>query len=358
MKTRMFIISYGFVLVAILLVTPLSYSQGTDPNEQRWDLVMIKEAHIWNNLLKNYAYADHNKFWPDTKASLQQVLTNWPDSRWADDAALMLAGGKASFENDPAGAINDLERIISEYPNGKTVVVGWNSNRGCYLDETWIFCRAGLVSLDSDGSVRFSRPFDRDDKISQKEEEALAYFEHIHKYPRSTKVTAQLVMAQIKAQNDNIAGAIEVLEEVTSNCAEYFAATVHADKIAASEKDGYHIRHLQRPEFKAYIFLIGYYEGKGKPEKAITTVDEFTRFANDSPRWDIIKRLGKFYDKHGLETKARAEYQLALTTIKNHMKLQRERNRHLEFADPNDADRLPNLTREKENLRNLATKKN
>lgn len=358
MQRKSLIMFLSLVLGLVGSVEYSVYAEQPVPDTTRWDLVMIKEAPIWKNLLKNYGYAEHKKYWPERKAALETIVNQVSDSRWADDALLILACGKAGFENDTVGAIADLRNVVKEYPKAQTIVVYWDPDIGCVFDQTWLMWRGGLVFLNPDKTIRIAKPFDRDDEISQMENEALAYFGHLEKYPRSTKVMARLFMAEILARKKgDVQGAIAVLEEITADAAGYLAATVQADGIAALKPDGYHIRTLYRPELGAYFSLIGRYEELGKIDKAIAKADEFAGIANKAPRWDIIKRLGEFYNRHNLKGKAAAQYRLALTKVKEYIEADRERSKRLEHIKPEKTEVSANLKREEVELENLIKKR-
>jgi len=324
------------------------------PSANRWDLVMIKEAPIWKNLLKNYGHAPHEKYWPDRKVALEEVVSQYPNSQWADDAALILACAKADSENDTVGAIAGLQNVVKAYPNAQSIVVFWDPAIACVFDRTWLMWQGGLVFLNPDKTIRSAKPFDRHGEISQTESEALAYFEHLEKYPRSTKVTAQFFIAKMPYQKGDVEGAISALEKITSNSAGYLSTMVQADGVAALGPYGYHIRDLSRPEVDAYFDLIGLYEQKGQFDKAIAKGDQFASSVNNGPRWDIIKLLGKFYDGRNFKEKAKAQYQVALSVVEKYIEADKERSKHLEFIKPpTEQDLSPHLKREAAELESL-----
>ena len=163
----------------IMLANGVSTAYGQEISSKRWDLQMIEEAPIWHRL-KMYHFFDPIKYWPERKTELQTLINQFPASRWADDAALILAGGQASIEGDRAGALVTLRRVIADYPDGNTIVVNWLPDSGCRLDEIWLVITGGLSAK---GSVSSSRPFDRYGTISKGNLEILAYFEHLENIP-------------------------------------------------------------------------------------------------------------------------------------------------------------------------------
>ncbi len=328
---RPFIFVLTIFVASMIVFTPTSLSEKhISPDTERWDIQMVKEARIWHNLLTNYYYAEHNRYWPKRKAALEKIVQEFPDSQWADDAALILACGKASFENEPAGAKAALEEVIRRYPNGRTVVSHWHPEDGCKFDDTWLTWQGGLVFLKPDGTVRIAKPFDRDGEICHLEKEALAYFRHLKRYPRATKVMAQLFISEILGQKGDRADAIAALEKIVTNSALYIAVISKADRVAASQPDGYHIRSLvRRPEYRAYLSLIGYYEKQDEVDKAAEMADKLLNLCSkDGWLWAINKHIGDFYNKHGLRKKAKEQYQLALAGLMKH-KNDMEKNPYL-----------------------------
>jgi tetratricopeptide (TPR) repeat protein len=309
-----FIIGIGlFFLISSFAFA--QHAQATaEPASERWDLQMIKEAPIWKNLLVNYAYADHKKFWPERKKALETILEQFPESRWADDAALVLACGKASFENNMDGAISALKKVAEIYPYGRTIVVEWDPQDGCRFDDTWLMWQGSLVFLNPDGTARTSKPFHRYGEISPLEKEALAYFNHLDQFPRSTKVTAQFFISEMLGLKGDKVGAVAVLEEIVSRSASYLPQINKADRGAASQPEGYYTRGLTtRPEYRAYFSLIGYYEKLKKIDKAkAAAVNFYNSCSSDGWLWAFNRYMGDFYERHNLWKQAEEQYQTAL----------------------------------------------
>lgn len=312
------IIVISLIISCVLIYSP-AQSFGESGDILRWDLFMIKEAPIWNNLLVDYPLADHKKFWPERKKALEKVVTEYPNSRWADDAALMLACGKASFEGDKTGAIADLKKIASKSSSGQTIVTSWSPDGGCRIDEIWLMWQGGLVFLNPNGSVRISKPFDKDGSISSLQKEALSYFAHVDKYPVTTKITAQLFSAEMMESMGDRAGTVSMLEDIASNAESYLSLLSRADKAAASQQYGYHIRSLvRRPEYRAFLSLIKYYEMQHETDKATKRADLLVSLSSpDGWLWNVNKQIGDLYDRIGKRGKAEEQYKLALSGLKS-----------------------------------------
>ena len=262
------------IIILVLVITSLSYvsiAQEKIPGDaERWDLRMIKEAKIWDKLTTNILYADRQKYWPERKAALESVVRDYPDSRWADDAALILACGRADFDNDIDGAITDLQKVAAEYPDGKTMVTSWipGGDFPCEFDQTWTSSTGWLVFLNQDGSTRIAKPFDREGTIPQLYKERLAYFNHLEKYPRRTNVMARIFISKLLVRKGDSAQATMVLKDVVLKSKD-LAKTIAADSKAASGTCGYHIRNLRRPEYNAYFLLAHLYKKQKDKPKAI-----------------------------------------------------------------------------------------
>jgi tetratricopeptide (TPR) repeat protein len=325
------------VLVASMIVFAATSLSGKhiSPDTERWDIQMVKEVRIWQNLLTHYYYAEHEKYWPERKAALEKIVSEFADSRWADDAALILACGKASFENESAGAIAALEEVISRYPDGQTIVAHWYPEGGCRFDDRWLTWQGGLVFHNPDGTIRTAKPFNRDGEICHLEQEALAYFGHLKRYPRATKVMAQLFISEILSQKGDRAGATAVLEKIVANSASYIAAMSDADRVAASQPDGYHIRSLvRRPEYRAHLSLIGCYEKQDEVDKAVKMADKLLSLCSkDGWLWTINKHIGDFYNRHDLRQEAKEQYQLALAGLMRHKNDMEKRSKLVDGSD-------------------------
>jgi len=334
MKQPFIFILTVFVASMIVFAPISSLGRNISTDSQRWDIQMGKEARIWQNLLTNYYYADHQRYWPRRKAALEKIVNEFAQSRWADDAALILACGKASFENDSEGAIAALEEVIRRYPDGQTVVAHWFPDDGCRFDNTWLMWQGGLVFLNPDGTVRVAKPFSRGG-MSQLEKECLAYFGHLEKYPVATKVMAQLFKSQILGHKGHTAEAIATLEAITSNSGTYLATLNRADKRAASRADGHYIRSaIKRPECQAYLSLIGYYEKAGDVEKAVGKAGELLNiYSKDGWQWTINRHIGNFYDRLGFRGQAKEQYRLALDGLMVYKDLTEKREKLIEGSD-------------------------
>ena len=296
-----------------------SRSHGQEMSSKRWDLQMIEEAPIWHRLKIHYFDEPVKKYWPERKTALQTVITQFPASRWADDAALMLAGGQASIEGDRAGALRTLRQVMDNYQDRNTVVVGWAPDIGCALDRIWLGT-TGLLSPE--GSVSESRPFDRYGTISKVDLKILAYFEHLEKYPRRTIDVAQLISAQIRAEQRDFKGAIAELELLIARSANLKRIVATDGQLANRPKvilsalvrfAPFRVRGVARPQYSAYHYLMHLYQSQKEVEKAM---DVGLKLANigssDGREWFINRVVGNLLAQNGRWAKAEEQYQFAV----------------------------------------------
>lgn len=323
-----------FFIVATLIACPCTFAQEACDDSFRWDLQMIREAPIWQNLLVNYSYADHRERWPERKRALELILEKHPQSQWADDAALILACGKANFEDNTKGALADLRKLIREYPYGQTVVVHWDREDGCILDDVWLTRQGGLVFLNPDNSVRASNPFSRDG-ITQREKETLAYFRHLRQFPRSTQVMAKLILSNILIMEGQESQAASVLNDIVSTSRTYLALVNRADKRAAVRPDGYLISNLTyRPEYHAHLSLMWHYEKQGALEKSFEVAQQLIKLASDDGwLWTINRQIGDFYGRNRQLDRANTQYKLALVGLKKHQGILKKRSEMVQGSE-------------------------
>lgn len=323
----------AFILASwiVFTLTACSYGENASPNLQRWDLRIIDEArinkaHLWFNLLTEYSNARYKEAWSRRKAALQEVVEKYPASQWADDAAVILACGKYEFEGDRDGAIADLKAAVAKYPNGHSIVdtFYWPIGEGCRLDGVFVHTGGSLVVMDPNGEIKKTYPFDRNGEIHQKGKEILAYFAHLERYPIYTRDVANVSIAKILLNEKDYSGAVAAVETVVAD-ANRMSRVARADKIAASDPNGFFLEGVYRPEYAAYTLLVYAYGKLGDKEKAIAKLDACSAIVNQSHRYSMMLTMGRFYKHYGLRSKARAQYQRALQQLEEFIEAERER---------------------------------
>lgn len=311
-----------------------TYCEQFAGTAERWDLRIIDEAPIWSGLLVDYAYADRAKHWPDRKAALQTTVDEFPESRWADDARLLLAGGQASIEGDVTGAIASLRAAMDKYPLEQTVVGSWAPDLGCLFDAAWLSEAPGLVILDADGSVRATHPYDRDGLLSPQDRETLAYFAHLERHPRLTKDTAQLIIAQMLFHQGEVTAAIAGLEALISRYPD-LAAINAADREAAANPDGYLIAHepiwylkpIWRPQYQAYCYLMEWCALQGDKDKAVATGLQLVSLCTpDGWDWYLNRHVGRVLSRNDRWAEAAEQFRLALQGLRRLIQDEAARN--------------------------------
>jgi len=314
-------------------ISVLKCAEANSSDSLRWDQQMIKEAPIWKYLLVNYFYADRTIYWPERKEALQKVIEEFPDSRWADDAALLLAGGQASIEGDINGAINRLKNIIHDYSSENTVITGWDLGKGCRLNEAWLMWAPSIALLNPDRTIRASYPFDQDGMISILEKEALIYFDHMEKYSIPTKYVAQLVIASMLQAQGDTSGAISELENLINGYSDIHTIN-KADRETASKPGGYliaceppfHMNPVWRVQYATYQLLINLYQLQGEQEKAVTTGLALVLLCSpDGWYWNINRHVGDICAKNDQWVVAAEQYELALQGVRNLVEVQAQR---------------------------------
>ncbi len=313
-------LSMTILLAALLLAAapPGAEGQQGAGTEERWDLTMIREAPQWQPLLTAYPYADHRRFWPERKAALESILERHPDSRWADDAALCLACGRASFDGDLAGAAAEMERIAAACPEAQTVVDRWDPEADCRFDETWLMWQGSLVFLDPDGSPRSVKPFDRDRVIDSLEQESLTYFGHLERYPRSTATVARWLGARMLLAAGERDRATDRLDGLAAAASRYLPRILAADRLAAAGPDGFLIlRQPPRPEVEAVLALAAERQRQGRTEDALAAAGILAGVAAQDLPWSVHRRLGDLYRQAARADLAETRYDLALEGLES-----------------------------------------
>lgn len=297
---------------------------------KRWDLEIINEAHILSKLLKNYYEGDTEKYWLETKESLEYIINNYQDSRWVDDAFLMLACGQAGIEKDIEQAIMTLEKVIQDYPNESTVVSGWYHWQGrCEFNNVWLSEVVQIICFNDDYSILGTRPYDRDDYISICEKIVLLHFEHLDQYPNLTKDVARYLIAQMLYHSGKILEASLEYEKILPNIS-VFKQMSDFDLIASKGSYGFLIRGYQIPIFRiqysACMELINIYLSQGDGNKLFNVITKLNSICKPEEGWywNINQYLGDIYTKCEKWDSAVSNYENALESLQHTIVLKAE----------------------------------
>ncbi|NLD47074.1 MAG: hypothetical protein GX660_07725 [Clostridiaceae bacterium] len=240
----------------------------------------------------------------------------------------MLIGEKAIIENNIEGAIIELREIIKKYPSKNTILVNWNHEKGCLINEAWLMWAPGLVSFNEDNSIRTSFPFDKDSTISVLENEVLTYFEHINNYPQKTKDVAQYIIALILRHIGDNEGAISELENIQTKYADLSKIRAN-DFDAATQPYGYLIENeppfdefpLWRVQYAASLLLTDLYSQQNEIANVKKLSSKIvSECSPDGWYWNINKYVGDIYAKNNLKNLAIEQYDIAIDGIKNKSK--------------------------------------
>jgi len=289
-----------------------------------WDNNIISEAEKWQYLLVNYYSGDRSSSWTERKQALLNLTEKFPNSMWADDAALMLASGQAVIEDDFDGAIVQLRNIISSYPTSETILDRWDSEAGCLIREGWLYWAPICVSFDPDRNIIRTFPFNRDGHICILEHEALTYFEHFAKYPQLTKDVAQYAIASILLDISDISGAIDELENLLIEYPDLSVIRTQ-DYQAEIKPYGYFIGHeppydqmpIWRVQYAACVLLINLYQQVGENEKAISlSLKLASECSPDGWYWKINRFIGDICSENSEWNLAAEQYDLSLKGIR------------------------------------------
>ena len=324
------------ILIIIAFSLDAQNLQENTSSNQQWENSIINDALIWRNLLIKHTLANKNEFWVERQAAFNKVITDYSNSNWADDAALMLVGERAVIENNIDDAITDLREIILNYSTESTIVTGWDYTRGCEISEAWLMYAPSLVLINKNDSV-IARPYNRDGRISIVEHEQLAYFNHLENYPQLTKDVAHYIIALMLKRNNDIDGAINELEILLSAYPD-LSVIRNIDYSAYQQQYGYLIGSVPpydnspiwRVQYSASVLLINLYIQQNNIKDATKIADKLSvQVTYDGWYWGLNRYLGDFYAKNNSVNKAILEYDRAIQGLNN--KIER------------DAERLPIL---------------
>lgn len=299
----------------------------------RWDLMMIQEAPIWKPMLAVHLNGTAN--WPVPKSGAEFVLKEYSRSRWANDARLILAGGLATTEGGLTTALGILD---SKDPalQGDTIVIGWRPRVGCLLDQVFMMNAGGLVFLNEDGSVRTTKPFDRNSRIHQLDREVLAYFRHLDRYPRKASTVAKLLAAKMHsaAGREDRGAATVILEGLVEDAKPGLAQVAAADRKAADADDGYHLRRLWRPEYEATLWLARIVSQED-PQRAADITHELAQLVSPAGQsWRVNEMAGDFALLAGREAGAQEQFQQAIDGLMQDIARDHTRETKIERSSP------------------------
>jgi|GEM_PF-4788262 len=324
----------AMIVISAMIWISIDSSLGAeDKMELRWDQQRIRDYPIYRLLLKKGAVGsgmpeqmqwamakEKGEPFVDTQREkdLKELLSKYPHSEYADDAALLLARAKFFYHNDVAGAIEDLYKVISEYP------------KGTWIAEDILFLEFAMISnMTKAGKPREGGWFGRIPSLQDIEkipegprrdmamersamvEERLAYFEHWEKYPNLTSEEAHYWIAKIIIY----AGLTDRYDEAIKNL-QTIVHTHRADKRAeidfreGKKQNGRLIwRRLLRTERKSHVELIDLYMKTQNFSQAAQYAQEYVALHKGHKTcYEVYRKAGESYEALGRWHKAVENY--------------------------------------------------
>ncbi|MFC1526666.1 FlgD immunoglobulin-like domain containing protein [Candidatus Latescibacterota bacterium] len=294
--------------VALLAIWPANAVGQEGAAAPPWDETIAQEEGIWRRLLVNFGRP--SRLWPEAKESLQSVLDEYPESQWADDAVLCLAGGVASFEGDTDSAIDMLRDFVAKEPQGDTPVEHWARDMGCEFDPYWLTWIRAV-------------PFDRDDLVEFQELEVRARFEHLSEHPIRTSDVARWITAQLLADKGDTSAAVSELEALLRDSPD-IEELARLDRQAAEGEYGYPLGHddgrIYRPQYWAHKTLMRLYADQGEPDRAASVALEWMNaLSPDGMYWQNNKNVGNLLSEIGHWTEAAQQYAIAKAGLERYI---------------------------------------
>jgi len=249
----------------------------------RWDQRYLHEAPVFRLLVKPEGCGGLGPEWyhyqdlqtekpgavltdPEREPGLREMLEKYPDSEYADDAALLLARAKLFYHNDPEGAIRDLYKVIEDYPNGH-----WIAEDGVWLDYIAPTALSGKVPERGRGYGTL-----RPEAEPEFEWRIITYFEYLENDPHLTVDMAKYWIAQIIISK----GLSKRFPEAERNFKEVIEAhrnegRTAKDREAAKQPHANLISRIWRIERKCHQELIRFYARTGREAESRSALEDY-----------------------------------------------------------------------------------
>lgn len=274
--------------------------------DDSWEQRMLASRPTIDSLLRGYRLRDADAAWDERRAALTTASVGG-DVELAVSAALCLACGRASFEDDVAGALARVREIAETHGDKGTVVRGWSPSRGCVISEAWI-------------ALAPRKPFGRDGSLDALERETIAYFEHLQRVPVSVGHVAMGICAAMSLAQEDTAEAIVQLERAVIDQWPALEEAVLEDRIASGMGSGYYIGNvfpleaqpIWRPQYSAAVSLASLYAERGESRKSLHIVRELAAAVSPDGWYPRINEIaaGRL-EAAGMYAEAAAQYRLA-----------------------------------------------
>jgi len=297
MKTRRIL----FVSLIILFACGYKMYAVAAENQvlSRWeDKRRLENWPIYSLLIKSGGYGNgipEPQQWetygilkdPEREPKLREVLEKYPNSEYADDAALLLARAELFYHGDPNAAIEKLYKVISKYPDGDWIAE----------DRVWLTIISEITKLGKDGQLHPREP--RKKRPGGELGESFVYLNYLEKEPHNTADEAKYWIAKIILKIDlrgsRYQEAVRNLKEVVEK--HRFQNRASKDLVAAGTLKCALLKLLVRTEHKCHLLLIKAYFDKEDYVNVTTTAEDFLSINNGHPTCQDVHRLaGEAYE--------------------------------------------------------------
>jgi tetratricopeptide (TPR) repeat protein len=350
-----------FIGIILWWSVGISLSAEKDKTELRWDQQRIRDYPIYRLLLKARSTGsgiseemqwemakEQGKTFVDSQRenNLKELLSKYPNTEYADDAALLLARARYFYHNDANGAIEDLYKVISKYPKGT-----WIAEDPLFLEHAMlsdIIKDGKSTNYGWYGRVLSPQEIEKIPEPARKSEmgtwtmvqEELTYFEHWEKYPNFTAEEARYWIAKIIIEaglKDRYDEAIKNLQEVIKT--HQADKRVETDLLESKKQNGNLIlTKFPRTERNCYHLLIKTCLDKKDYKNAAVNAESYLSIYEGYPTYKEIQReageayegmqqwdkAASYYEKFlshpGLGNQTKSKYEQKLNQIKNKIK--------------------------------------
>jgi len=298
--------------VVVALCASLAAAQTTQP--LRWDQKRIRDYPIYNLLIKGGSagngvpevwqwefakergkpFTDQNR-----EANLLQLLRDYPDSDYADDALLLLARCKFLYQGDADGAIGGLYEVIQKHP--KTAGSSWIAEDRLfngYVMLTDVVKGGGrrngwygnILTEERIMAIPVEKGRDEWLRIRERSLKQLAYFEYWEAHPNWTEDEARYWIAWIIIKGD--------LKERMGEAEQVLRQIIQAEQRTKSDREAASkvpygegiVTYMDRTERKAHLLLIDLLLQEGKSDAAREAASDYVRLHDGHPSEEIVVR--------------------------------------------------------------------
>lgn len=259
---------------------------------------------------------------PDREPALRKLLEEYPDTEYADDAALLLARAKLFYYNDPNSAIEALYKVIQDYPNGNWIAE----------NEQWLLEIPDMLLKDKDGKWRPYATKVEDIPDRTKSSPYLNYYEQApNKTADEARYWIAMTILSTDLKNTRYNEAIQIMEGVIQK---YRSNRRVVEDLTKIETEPFNVIP-KRTEFKCHLLLLKVYREGKKYLDLASTAEDFISLYEGHPacleahrnageayealeRWDKAAFHYEAYVNHPkVSSRRKAQYMQKLTEVKN-----------------------------------------